>query len=98
MSLLEQCLIFWLFEATCDKLILRQWQVKQPVLFLSGLQDEMVPPFHMKMLYAKAAARNPQCTFVEFPSGMHMDTWLSGGDVYWKTNIQFLEKYAPEKR
>lgn len=68
------------------------------MLFLSGLQDEMVPPFHMKMLYAKAAARNPQCTFVEFPSGMHMDTWLSGGDVYWKTNMQFLEKHAPEKR
>jgi fermentation-respiration switch protein FrsA (DUF1100 family) len=73
-------------------------EIKQPVLFLSGLQDEMVPPFHMKMLYAKAAARNPQCTFVEFPSGMHMDTWLSGGEVYWKTNLQFLEKYAPEKR
>ncbi|KAG2280019.1 hypothetical protein Bca52824_051239 [Brassica carinata] len=53
-------------------------EVKQPVLFLSGLQDEMVPPFHMKMLYAKAATRNSQCTFVEFPSGMHMDTWLTG--------------------
>ncbi|KAG5408791.1 hypothetical protein IGI04_005110 [Brassica rapa subsp. trilocularis] len=66
-------------------------EVKQPVLFLSGLQDEMVPPFHMKMLYAKAAARNSQCSFVEFPSGMHMDTWLTGGDVYWRTVMQFLE-------
>ncbi|CAA7059023.1 unnamed protein product [Microthlaspi erraticum] len=73
-------------------------EVKQPVLFLSGLQDEMVPPFHMKMLYAKAAARNSQCTFVEFPSGMHMDTWLSGGDVYWKTVMEFLVKHAPEER
>ncbi|CAN8244192.1 unnamed protein product [Cochlearia groenlandica] len=71
-------------------------EVKQPVLFLSGLQDEMVPPFHMKMLYAKAAARNPQCTFVEFPSGMHMDTWVSGGDLYWTTVTQFLVKHAPE--
>lgn len=58
----------------------------------------MVPPFHMKMLYAKAAARNPQCKFVEFPNGMHMDTWLSGGDVYWKTVMEFLEKHAPEER
>lgn len=58
----------------------------------------MVPPFHMKMLYAKAAARNPQCTFVEFPNGMHMDTWLSGGELYWETNMQFLEKHAPEQR
>ncbi|KAH0907010.1 hypothetical protein HID58_038837 [Brassica napus] len=81
-----------------DKLILNQEQVKQPVLFLSGLQDEMVPPFHMKMLYAKAATRNSQCTFVEFPSGMHMDTWLTGGDVYWRTVMQFLAKHAPEER
>ncbi|CAN6863622.1 unnamed protein product [Brassica oleracea] len=73
-------------------------EVKQPVLFLSGLKDEMVPPFHMKMLYAKAATRNSQCTFVEFPSGMHMDTWLTGGDVYWRTVMQFLAKHAPEER
>ncbi|XP_010520549.1 PREDICTED: protein bem46 [Tarenaya hassleriana] len=71
-------------------------EVKQPILFLSGLQDEMVPPFHMKMLYAKAAARTAQRSFVEFPTGMHMDTWLSGGDIYWKTIVQYLEKYVPE--
>ncbi|KAG6424145.1 hypothetical protein SASPL_114558 [Salvia splendens] len=73
-------------------------EVKQPVLFLSGLQDEMVPPSHMEMLYAKAAARNQQCLFVEFPTGMHMDTWLSGGDRYWRTIQEFLEKTVPEKK
>lgn len=73
-------------------------QVEQPILFLSGLQDEMVPPSHMQMLYAKAAAHNRQCTLVEFPTGMHMDTWLSGGDHYWKTVQQFLEQHAPEKK
>ncbi|MBA0816987.1 hypothetical protein Gohar_001590, partial [Gossypium harknessii] len=71
-------------------------QVKQPILFLSGLQDEMVPPSHMQMLYAKAAARNRQCIFVEFPTGMHMDTWLSGGDHYWRTIQQFFEKHVPK--
>ncbi|XP_022842868.1 protein ABHD13-like [Olea europaea var. sylvestris] len=70
-------------------------EIKQPILFLSGLQDEMVPPSHMQMLYAKAAARNPQCSFVEFPNGMHMDTWLSGGDRYWSTILEFLEKVVP---
>ncbi|CAN1337905.1 Alpha/beta hydrolase domain-containing protein WAV2 [Linum perenne] len=70
-------------------------QVKRPILFLSGLQDEMVPPSHMQMLYAKAAAHNKECMFVEFSSGMHMDTWLAGGDHYWETIQQFLEKYAP---
>ncbi|KAG6769935.1 hypothetical protein POTOM_025602 [Populus tomentosa] len=70
--------------------------IKQPILFLSGLQDEMVPPFHMQMLYGKAAAHNRECVFVDFPNGMHMDTWLAGGDHYWRTTQQFLEKHVPE--
>ncbi|KAM7277297.1 hypothetical protein ACFE04_019163 [Oxalis oulophora] len=73
-------------------------QVKQPILFLSGLQDEMVPPSHMQMLYAKAAARNRQCILDEFPTGMHMDTWLAGGDRYWKTVQHFIEQHAPERK
>ncbi|MED6149345.1 Alpha/beta hydrolase domain-containing protein wav2 [Stylosanthes scabra] len=73
-------------------------QIKQPILFLSGLQDEMVPPSHMQLLYAKAAARNNRCLFVEFPTGMHMDTWLAGGDQYWRTIQQFLEQHAPVKK
>lgn len=71
-------------------------QVKQPILFLSGLQDEMVPPVHMQMLYAKAATHNKRCIFVEFPNGMHMDTWLSGGDRYWRTIQLFLGQHVPE--
>ncbi|KAH7851581.1 hypothetical protein Vadar_013694 [Vaccinium darrowii] len=73
-------------------------QIKQPILFLSGLQDEMVPPVHMQMLYAKAAAHNRRCTFVEFPTGMHMDTWLAGGDHYWKTVQLFLEQNVPQSQ
>ncbi|XP_058213565.1 alpha/beta hydrolase domain-containing protein WAV2 isoform X3 [Rhododendron vialii] len=73
-------------------------QIKQPILFLSGLQDEMVPPVHMQMLYAKAAAHNRRCTFVEFPTGMHMDTWLAGGDHYWRTVQLFLEQFVPQNR
>ncbi|XP_057768200.1 alpha/beta hydrolase domain-containing protein WAV2 isoform X1 [Salvia miltiorrhiza] len=73
-------------------------EVKQPILLLSGLQDEMVPPSHMEMLYAKAAARNQQCLFVEFPTGMHMDTWLAGGDRYWRTIQEFLEKTVADKK
>ncbi|CAI9100670.1 OLC1v1037818C1 [Oldenlandia corymbosa var. corymbosa] len=72
-------------------------EIEQPILFLSGLQDEMVPPSHMQMLYAKAAAQNSRCIFVTFPTGMHMDTWLAGGDQYWKTVREFLEQVAPER-
>lgn len=67
-------------------------QIKQPILFLSGLRDEMVPPYHMEMLYAKAATHNKRCEFVDFPNGMHMDTWYVGGDNYWKTVRSFLQK------
>ena len=56
----------------------------------------MVPPFHMQMLYGKAAAHNRECVFVDFPNGKHMDTWLVGGDHYWRTTQQFLEKHVPE--
>jgi hypothetical protein len=52
----------------------------------------------MQILYAKAATHNGQCLFVEFPNGMHMDTWLSGGDQYWRTIQQFLEQHVPEKK
>jgi abhydrolase domain-containing protein 13 len=71
-------------------------QVKQPILFLSGLQDELVPPSHMKMLYDKAIEHNRTCRFVDFPNGMHMDTWISGGNRYWRTIQLFLDHYAPE--
>lgn len=73
-------------------------QIKQPILFLSGLQDEMVPPSHMQMLYAKAAARNKHCKFVEFPTGMHMDTWLAGGDQYWRSIQEFLAEHVRKKK
>lgn len=73
-------------------------EIQQPILFLSGLQDEMVPPSHMQMLYAKAAARNKHCKFVEFPTGMHMDTWLAGGDQYWRSIQEFLAEHVKEKK
>uniref|UniRef100_A0A0E0EE66 Peptidase S9 prolyl oligopeptidase catalytic domain-containing protein n=1 Tax=Oryza meridionalis TaxID=40149 RepID=A0A0E0EE66_9ORYZ len=71
-------------------------EVKQPIIFLSGLQDELVPPSHMRLLYEKAFEHNKNCRFVDFPNGMHMDTWNSGGDRYWRTIQLFLDQYAPE--
>ncbi|XP_058108534.1 alpha/beta hydrolase domain-containing protein WAV2 isoform X2 [Magnolia sinica] len=73
-------------------------EIKQPVLFLSGLQDEMVPPSHMKMLFDKAIEHNRRCLFVDFPTGMHMDTWLVGGDRYWRSIQLFLAQNLPEDK
>lgn len=72
-------------------------QIKQPILYISGLQDEMIPPTQMQMLYAKAATHNNQCVFAEFPTGMHMDTWLAGGDQYWRSVLMFLQQHVSEK-
>lgn len=65
-------------------------QIKQPILFLSGKLDELVPPSHMQVLYNKAREHNDKCISVDFPTGMHMDTWISGGDRYWRTIQLFL--------
>ncbi|XP_078155017.1 alpha/beta-Hydrolases superfamily protein [Carex rostrata] len=73
-------------------------QIKQPILFLSGLQDELVPPVHMRLLYEKAIEHNSNCLFVDFPNGMHMDTWYSGGDRYWRTINLFLQRFAPDDK
>lgn len=58
----------------------------------------MVPPSHMEMLYAKAATQNQQCLFVAFPTGTHMDTWLTGGDRYWRTVKEFIEKTVSDRK
>ncbi|MCO5564931.1 hypothetical protein L7F22_018601 [Adiantum nelumboides] len=67
--------------------------VSEPVLFLSGSLDEMVPPAHMKRLHA-ASSSNSRSLFIEFPDGMHMDTWLRGGDRYWRSIQLFLERHV----
>ncbi|XP_031491688.1 alpha/beta hydrolase domain-containing protein WAV2 [Nymphaea colorata] len=71
-------------------------KIKQPILFLSGLQDEMVPPAHMRMLYEKASSSNSRTLFVDFPDGMHMDTWLSGAERYWRSIQLFFMRYLPQ--
>lgn len=50
----------------------------------------------MEKLYAKAATHNKRCKFVDFPNGMHMDTWYVGGDDYWKTVRTFLDQKVVE--
>eukprot|EP00252_Welwitschia_mirabilis_P018989 TRINITY_DN4274_c0_g1_i2.p1 TRINITY_DN4274_c0_g1~~TRINITY_DN4274_c0_g1_i2.p1 ORF type:complete len:316 (+),score=42.05 TRINITY_DN4274_c0_g1_i2:362-1309(+) len=69
-------------------------QVRQPILFLSGSLDEMVPPSHMHRLYEKVKD-NSRCYFVEFPTGMHMDTWHVGGERYWQAIQKFITCEVP---
>jgi abhydrolase domain-containing protein 13 len=50
---------------------------KMPILFLSGLQDEIVPPSHMKRLYD--ICRAPVKIWAEFPHGDHNSTVAESG-------------------
>eukprot|EP00850_Spirogloea_muscicola_P001188 SM000004S15058 [mRNA] locus=s4:1001807:1003317:+ [translate_table: standard] len=74
-------------------------QVHTPVLFLAGLQDEMVPPVQMRRLFeqCKTDPRNA-AVFVEFRTGAHMDTWVKGGERYWRVLELFLRQHVMERK
>ncbi|KZV99318.1 YNL320W-like protein [Exidia glandulosa HHB12029] len=65
-----------------------------PMLFLSGLQDEVVPCSHMERLHEIASdpktGGNCSNRFLKkFPNGTHNDTFLRSG--YWTAVLQFVQ-------
>jgi fermentation-respiration switch protein FrsA (DUF1100 family) len=49
---------------------------KTPILFLSGAQDEIVPPAHMQELYEHSKSQpDAQRTFVLFEKGSHSESF-----------------------
>ncbi|KAK9832839.1 hypothetical protein WJX81_005824 [Elliptochloris bilobata] len=63
-----------------------------PMLLLSSLQDEVLPPVHMRQLYE--AVGGPACTtcqWVEFPEAHHMDTYEVAAQEYWPALIGFVQ-------
>ncbi|CAI7752632.1 unnamed protein product, partial [Closterium sp. NIES-54] len=72
-------------------------QIDTPILFLSGAKDELVPPAHMRQLYAEAQRNTGGSSlFVEVAAGGHMDTWLRGGQRYWRVLSLFIAHHAGE--
>ena len=61
--------------------------VKAPKLFLVAGRDEFVPPEHGRRLFDLAP--EPKTLFV-IPDAGHNDTYLAGGEPYWKSWAQFL--------
>ncbi|CAO1616850.1 unnamed protein product [Parajaminaea phylloscopi] len=59
------------------------------VLFLSGAKDELVPPTHMKRLYAACTADVKE--WKEFKDGTHNDTCMKPG--YFSTIASFLQRH-----
>ncbi|XP_067621806.1 protein ABHD13 [Eurosta solidaginis] len=57
-----------------------------PILFISGLADNLVPPRMMRTLYMKCGSE--QKRILEFIGGAHNDTWIMDG--YYQGILQFL--------
>ncbi|EME26448.1 hydrolase [Galdieria sulphuraria] len=62
-----------------------------PILFLSGLRDELVPPKLMQQLY-DLATHSVYRQMVTFPDGTHNDTWFRGGSAYYDAIAAFVHK------
>ncbi|KAK4461281.1 protein bem46 [Cladorrhinum samala] len=68
--------------------------VKIPTLFLSGLQDEIVPPIHMKRLYDLSKA--PVKIWKPLPGGDHNSSVIEEG--YFEAIADFMTKCTAEKQ
>ncbi|KAL8894111.1 MAG: hypothetical protein Q9192_004607 [Flavoplaca navasiana] len=60
------CHQYWNSEETLPLI------TKIPIMFMSGLKDEIVPPSHMKQLFSICKA--PRKIWRDFPKGTHNDT------------------------
>ncbi|KAF2769332.1 alpha/beta hydrolase BEM46/Esterase/lipase/thioesterase [Teratosphaeria nubilosa] len=61
-----------------------------PVLFLSGLRDEIVPPSHMKQLFKLCKSSN--VVWKELPNGDHNNTVAESGYFYYLED--FIKKHV----
>lgn len=57
-------------------------KLTQPILFISGDADELVPTSHMKKLYDLATSSVNRIMF-SVPGGTHNDTWIKAGKTYY---------------
>lgn len=63
--------------------------LKQPILFISGDRDELVPTEHMNKLF-KLAENSQNKEFYSVSGGTHNDTWERAGKPYYQVLIQLL--------
>ncbi|POM57615.1 Serine protease family S09X [Phytophthora palmivora] len=68
-------------------------KLKQPILFIAGMQDELVPHFHMEKLRSLATS-SQRVVWYPVPGGTHNDSWLRGGDKYYSELRQFLDSLS----
>jgi len=64
--------------------------IANPILFISGRKDEVVPAHQMDRLY-EAAVRSSDRRLKLVPTGSHNDTWAEGGVDYFNDIAKFVE-------
>jgi uncharacterized protein len=80
-----------LFRTRYDTLT-RVEAVRAPVLVLHGDEDEVVPFYHGRAVFA--AARDPKA-FYTISRAHHNDTYVVGGEAYWQAWEAFLAAHVP---
>eukprot|EP01107_Rhizomastix_libera_P012166 TRINITY_DN30112_c0_g1_i1.p1 TRINITY_DN30112_c0_g1~~TRINITY_DN30112_c0_g1_i1.p1 ORF type:complete len:161 (+),score=35.30 TRINITY_DN30112_c0_g1_i1:94-576(+) len=68
--------------------------VTVPTFFLSSLQDEMVPPFHMKALFEACGSKNK--TMQTFEKGKHMN--LPTYTEYYRFFKEYIDSVFPDDK
>jgi fermentation-respiration switch protein FrsA (DUF1100 family) len=63
-----------------------------PLLVLHGERDDIVPPEQGRRVFE--AAGGPK-RFVTIPGTGHSDTYVAGGEAYWRALADFLESVRP---
>eukprot|EP01039_Chlorochromonas_danica_P001424 gene1425-1549_t len=66
-------------------------ELHQPILFISGQQDELVPSWQMRQLH-KLAVKSQKADLYQVPNGHHNDTWEVAGVSYYKRLRAFIEE------
>jgi len=62
-------------------------------LFISGLNDELIPPSQMIELHDRAKACGKY--FLGVKGGEHNDTYIHGGQLYYENISQFISRLLP---
>lgn len=79
----------WLFRTRYDTLETVR-RLRAPLLVLHGDTDEVVPIRQARAVFDAAPAPK---TFVILPGARHNDTYLAGGDTYWRAWATFLDAH-----
>jgi len=78
----------WPFVRTRYDNVAKVARLRMPLLVLHGERDEVVPFAQGRRVFDKAP--EPK-RFFAIPGASHNDTYLVGGEAYWRALREFLE-------